>query len=217
MLAGQQLEPELREPRPEILRVVEKARAQVARLLEKIEHLETRSRDDRRNTVGKKIGPRALPQPADDRGPPRDVTAAPAAEGLAERPGENVHALFDARQFVRAAPAGAHEADGVRVVYHDERAVAIRQVADRLERREAPVHREHTVRRDHARARAGGIPQALFELGEVRIPVALAHRLREPDAVDDARVVERVADDDILLAEDGLEQPAVRIEAGRIQ
>ena len=47
--------------------------------------------------------------------------------------------------------------------------------------------------------------------------VAVALGLAEPDAVDDAGVVQFVADDRVLRAEDGLEEPAVGVEARAIE
>jgi hypothetical protein len=57
--------------------------------------------------------------------------------------------------------------------------------------------------------------QVLLELLHVAVLVTEALRLAEADAVDDRRVVERVADDRVLLARQGLEQAAVRVEARR--
>ena len=71
-----------------------------------------------------------------------------------------------------------------------------------------------TTRRD---ARARGLAQPGLELAEVAVVVAQALRLRQADAVDDARVVERVRDDRVLLAGQRLEQAAVGVEAGRIE
>ena len=78
----------------------------------------------------------------------------------------------------------------------------------------------HTYRppvgRDQLEPRAGGIHllQASFEVRHVVVAVPVALRLAEPDAVDDARVVELVADDGVLFAEERLEQAAVGVEAG---
>ena len=53
-----------------------------------------------------------------------------------------------------------------------------------------------------------------LELVQVAVRVAQPLRLAEPDPVDDRRVVERVGDDRVVGAEQRLEQPAVRVEAG---
>ena len=42
-------------------------------------------------------------------------------------------------------------------------------------------------------------------------------RLAQPDAVDDAGVVERIGDDRVLLIQQRLEQAAVGIEAGGVE
>jgi hypothetical protein len=55
-----------------------------------------------------------------------------------------------------------------------------------------------------------------LELREVVVSVAQALRPAEPDAVDDAGVVERVADDHVAVVEQRLEQPAVGVEAGGV-
>ena len=52
---------------------------------------------------------------------------------------------------------------------------------------------------------------------DVVVLVAMALGLAEPDAVDDRRVVERVGDDRVLLAEQRLEQAAVRVEARAVE
>ena len=59
-----------------------------------------------------------------------DVAAAAAAQRLAERAGQDVDAGGDAAVLGRAAPVRAHEAGGVRVIHHDERVVALGEIAD---------------------------------------------------------------------------------------
>ena len=56
-----------------------------------------------------------------------------------------------------------------------------------------------------------------LEVGHVAVLVAEPLRLRQPHAVDDRGVVELVADDRVLGVEQGLEDAAVRVEAGREQ
>ena len=81
------------------------------------------------------------------------------------------------------------------------------------------VHREDAVGGDQLEARAGrvGRLELRLEVGHVGVPVAVALRLAEPDAVDDRGVVELVGDDRVLGAEQGLEQAAIGVEAGRIE
>ncbi len=86
-----------------------------------------------------------------------------------------------------------------------------------VEARDHTVHREHAVGRDQPDPRVGRLLEARLELVEVVVGVAQPPRLAEPDAVDDARVVERVADDRVLLVEQRLEETAVRVEAGRVE
>ena len=59
--------------------------------------------------------------------------------------------------------------------------------------------------------------ERLLELAHVAVRVAVAVGLAEADAVDDRRVVERVADDGVLLAEQRLEEAAVGVEARRVE
>ena len=59
--------------------------------------------------------------------------------------------------------------------------------------------------------------QARFELVHVVVRVAEALRFAQADAVDDAGVVQRVADDRVLFVEQRLEQAAVRVEARRVE
>jgi hypothetical protein len=56
-----------------------------------------------------------------------------------------------------------------------------------------------------------------FEIGHVPIEIAQASGLAQPDAVDDARMVELVGDHSILRAQESLEEATVRVEAGGVQ
>ena len=79
---------------------------------------------------------------------------------------------------------------------------------------EVAVHREDAVRRDQAVPSVGGLLEPRLELVHVAVRVAQPARLAEPDPVDDRGVVELIRDDRVLLAEQRLEQAAVRVEAG---
>ena len=80
--------------------------------------------------------------------------------------------------------------------------------------REVAVHREDAVGDDHPGAGPGRRDQLRLQVGHVGVPVAVAGRLGEAHPVDDRRVVEGVGDDRVLRAEEGLEDAAVRVEAG---
>src|SRR5688572_22571212 len=96
MLAGQQPESRGRKLRPEPGGVLRELLARPGRGLEEIEHGEGRRRDHRRDGVREQVGPRALPEPGDDRRATGHVAAAGAAERLAERAGQHVDASDDA-------------------------------------------------------------------------------------------------------------------------
>src|SRR5512143_3684966 len=221
MPAGHEREAVPFHPAPEALAVRTHALAQRGALAaaQELDNLQRGGGDARRERVREEVRPRALAQQVDDLAPCRDVAARRAAHRLPERPGQDVDAALDAAMLGRAAPTLAHEADRVRIVDHHERAVAIGQVAYRPQVRDGPVHREDAVGGDQlgARARGVGLAELRLEVRHVVVAVAIALRLAEPDAVDDARVVELVADDGVLLPEQRLEETAVRVEAARVE
>jgi hypothetical protein len=145
------------------------------------------------------------------------VAAAGAAEGFAERAGENIDAAHHVVMLVRAAAARAHKADGVGVVNHHERAVFIGEVADDGEVCEITVHRKHTVGDNQNAARALGLGELRGEVGHVVVLVAEALGLAEAHAIDDGGVVEFVGNDGVLGAEQRLEQTAVGVETRRVK
>ena len=123
----------------------------------------------------------------------------------------------DAVQCVRPAPAGPDEADRVRVVDHDERVVAVGEVADLVELGEVAVHREDAVGRDEPVPGIRASREPRLELVHVAVRVPLPPRLAEPDPVDDRGVVELVGDHRVALVEQRLEHAAVGVEARREQ
>ncbi len=119
----------------------------------------------------------------------------------------------------RAATTGADETDRVGVVDHYQRAIPLGEVAHRGKVGDDAVHREHAIGRDQleARAGAGGFVELAFQIGHVVVAITIPLRLAEANAVDDARVVELVADHRVLLAEERLEQAAVGVEAASVK
>jgi hypothetical protein len=103
------------------------------------------------------------------------------------------------------------------VIDHHHRVVALGELADRVQLHQVAVHREHPVGGDQAAPVALGLLQNLLELGHVRVGIAEALGLAQSHAVDDRGVVELVGDDGVALAQDGLEEPSVGVEAGRVE
>ena len=66
-------------------------------------------------------------------------------------------------------PVGPKKPGGVAVVHHDERVVALGQVADLGERRDVAVHGEDAVGGDQARPRVPRVPEDALEIGHVRV------------------------------------------------
>ena len=93
--------------------------------------------------------------------------------------------LDDAVVLGRTAAAGTDDADRMRVVDHDERVVALGELADAVEPSEVAVHREDAVGGDQAAWRAPADLEPRLELVHVAVRVAQPLRLAEPDPVDD--------------------------------
>jgi hypothetical protein len=142
----------------------------------------------------------------------RDESARAAAEGLAERAGEEIDladvvaavpvgALAEhAEVFVGAAAGSAHDAVPVGVVDDEHGVVLVAQSSDGGEVGDVALHAEDAVGDDPDLAGDVGVGAGGFELvaevGVVGVLVdalldALLDRAGELDAVDDARVVER--------------------------
>ncbi len=95
-----------------------------------------------------------------------------------------------------AAAGRAHHARGVRVVEDHRRGVLARQLDDFGQAREVALHAEDPVRHDQLPRIGRAAFEAGPELVHGRVTVDhLARRAREPDRVDDARVVELVRED----------------------
>ena len=77
--------------------------------------------------------------------------------------------------------------------------VLVAEPCEVRERRDVTVHAEHAVSHDEALP----VSRVLLKefLKRLRVSVRIDHHLRprDPAAVDDARVVQRVAEDDVVL------------------
>ncbi len=106
------------------------------------------------------------------------------------------------------------------VVDVDHRPVLPRQRGDPVEGRDVSVHREDAVR-DHEDPSVGrgvlfGGRKDLPEVLDVGVVVDGPLRARKTDAVDDAPVVELVADDEVPLADELGDEARIRREAALV-
>jgi hypothetical protein len=111
----------------------------------------------------------------------------------------------------------ADEARGMGIVDHHQSVVAPRKLGDAVEGRDIAVHAEDAVGGDEPRAGILRGLQLRLQILHIGMAIAVALGLAEADAVDDGGMVEGVADDRILLLQQGLEEPAIGIEAGGIE
>ena len=103
------------------------------------------------------------------------------------------------------------------LIDHHQSIVLLGEVAYLVHRSDIAVHREHAVGDDDAEALSLCLLQALLQFLHVGVGVTIALCLAEAHTVDDARVVEGVADDGVFLREEGFEDTAVGVEAGSIE
>ena len=67
---------------------------------------------------------------------------------------------------------------------------------------------------EDAAAVARGLPEGLLEIGHVVVAVSIGRSVREKGAVDDARMVELIDDDDVFAADQTRDDTEVDMEAG---
>ena len=103
------------------------------------------------------------------------------------------------------------------IVHHNGRVVAIGQFADLRQSGEVTIHGEHAIGGNQSIAATLSGLQLLFEVGHIIIAVAITLSLAQPDAVDDAGMVELIRDDGVLFREQCFEQTAVGIEARAVE
>src|SRR6185312_17405259 len=97
------------------------------------------------------------------------VAAARAAQRLAQRAGDDVHAAHDIVVFVSSPAAPAHEADGVGIVHHHQGVVFFREVTNAAKICDVTIHGEHAVGGDHFEPGLAGVLQLRLEVGHVAV------------------------------------------------
>ncbi|KOT06761.1 8-amino-7-oxononanoate synthase domain protein [Burkholderia mallei] len=171
-----------------------------------------RARDGRRRGRREDIAARALHEPFDHRFM-RDDERARDARRLAERADVDEVRRAQPVRGERAAALRAEHAEAVRVVDDEPRAVCLGERDEARERRDVAVHAEHGVGDDQLRRRVAGA-QARVERVGVAVRVDLHVRARQPRAVDQRRMIERVGEDRRAAARERGERGEVRHVAG---
>ena len=101
-----------------------------------------------------------------------------------------------------AAAVAAQHAGGVGVIHHHDGAVLFGEIAQRGQRADIAIHGEDAVGDEQLVTGLifdGG--ELLFGVGHVFVAEDQNFRARKPGAVNDAGVVQLVADDEIVFAE----------------
>ena len=110
---------------------------------------------------------------------------------------------WHAEMIDRSATVAAQHAGGVRVVDHHDGAVFVGEVTQFVYGADVAVHREDAVGDDELAARlVCDFLELLFGVGRVFVAEDFDLGAGEARAVDDARVVELVGDDEVFFAED---------------
>ena len=165
------------------------------------------SHDGRCGSSREDIAARAVLQIRDRRGGARDKGAG-AAEGLAECPDQQVR--HDVVLRAESTAMRTEYAEGMRFVDQQSGIVRVGELAECGKRRGISVHREQRVGDDQ---RAAVTPAMLGEKRGQVLRVGVAEDVhvgaREPAPVDETRVTESVAEDDILLGKERLDRPEV--------
>jgi hypothetical protein len=180
-----------------------------------IEHLQRRDaggRDGGRVGRREEERPRAVVQEVDQVPVAGDV-AAEGPDRLRQRPDLDVHPPVHPEVIDRPAAAGPEDAAGMCVVHHHDAAGLLGDVAEFRQRAEIAVHAEDAVGDEQlalaGRQRARDLPRRVHVL----VREYLDRGTAQAATVDDARVVEFVRDDHVVLGQDGRHRAGVGGEA----
>ena len=186
-------------------------------LAEDIEGLDGGTDNRRRDAVGEKIRTTALAKHVDDLLSTGGEASDSAAECLAKCAGIDVDTPVSVVEFAYTVARCSDHSGGMALVDHDECVIFLGKFADLVHRSDVSVHGEHAIGDDNAEALClRGLKLAL-KVFHVGVGITVADGLAEAYTVDDGGVVEGVADDGVVLGEQGFEHTTVGIEAGSIE
>ena len=217
MCAGQNIKTQLGHAFAEILGIRLQLVPQGGGLGQHFQNFQRRARDRRGERVGKQIGPGTLTQIFDDVTTTAGIAATRTTKRLAQGAGQDVHAPQHTIIFVGATTRFTHETNRMGIIHHHQRAILIGQITEGGQIGDVAIHRKHPIGGDHFKTTAGGFFQLCFQVGHVVVFVAVPLRFAQPDAINDTRMIQLIGNNRIGLAQQGLEQSAIGIEAGGIK
>ena len=199
---------------PEDTRVLAQPREELRPPEHELDRAERAACHRRRKRVREELRARALGEDVADLLRGRDVAARRSAERLAERAGDDVDLAEQPEVLDGPAPRLPENAHAVRVVDDHDRVVLARELDDLGELREVAFHREDAVGDDQlARVAWRGL-ESVPERTHVGVRIDdLRRRARQPDRVDEARVVQRVGEDHRRLVGEARNAGLVRVPA----
>ncbi len=106
------------------------------------------------------------------------------------------------KMICAAPPVAAKHARGMRVVDHHDGAVLFGELGKLVDRADVAIHRKDAIGDQQLAARLVlNLLQQLLGVRHVLVAEHLDLRPREPRAVDDARVVQLIGEDEVVLAQ----------------
>src|SRR6266516_6795829 len=105
----------------------------------------------------------------------------------------------------------------MRVIHHNHSVVLVSEIANAGEFGNVAIHRKNAVRRDKAVPRSTGFLEFRFKVRHVTVFVSEAGGFTEPDAINDAGMIQLVRYDCVFLIEQRFKKTAVGVKARAIE
>ena len=190
---SERFEPFLEEPR-----VLPEPIDDLRFLLQHVDRGDAGGGDRRRMRRREQERTRAMIEKLDQRLAARDVPAE-RADRLRQRPDLNVHAAVHPEMIDRAAPVLAEHPAGVRIVHHHDAPELFGQRAQLGHHPDIAVHAEDTVGDEQLALVRRQLLQDFARGGRILVRKHFDRRPAQTAAVDDARVIQLVGDDDVIF------------------
>ena len=142
-----------------------------------------------------------MPQKIDNLFSTTGKPAAGAAERFSQRAGDDIDSAHHTAIFVRAASSFAKKTSRMRIVNHRQRVILLSEITNGREVRNRAVHGETAVSSNQFKARILRRAQLRLQICHVVVLVAKTLRFAEADAVDDAGVIQFIANHGVVFGE----------------